>query len=606
MREEHWPGWDSEAPPTEQLDRPLDEQPALVEELLDGDRVSPVPPSPGKRLLAKVLMAVGGVLAAGVVLYTVDLVLSAGEVPRGVVVAGVDVGGLSRADAEAKLRRELEPRLTEPVPVLAGDVQTTLDPVRSGLGLDWPSTLAQAGHQPLDPLDRLTSFFTRRTVDVVTTVDADALTQAVDRLAAEQLDHPATEGGIVFRAAGDGVGAYAVEPRWGQQLTDLRGAVNLVKTRWLDKSGVQLPMALTPVKATAAGVQAALDNIVRPAVAKPVVLHGEGTDAILTPLAISAAMTITPRDDGSLDVRVDPAKLRQNLQPQLAGTEQDGRDAQIVFTSGAPTVRPSEDGRRVDWAGTFSPLMGVLVKADGRELPVRYRTTKPALTTEAANALGIREVVGEFSTGEPVEPAAANVRAMAAKVDGALVKPGETFSLLARTGSYGAAFVPAPANDDGTGPTVRGGGVSQFATTLYNAAYLAGLTDAGHTPQPYYLDRYPVGRDAAAIRDDGSPVDLKFTNSLNGAVIVQANVTGSTVTVRIWGARQYRVESDTGPRTNFTPPGVEPGPPGCQWSAGSPGFSVSDTRVLYDAATGAEVRRDSTSTTYSARSAVIC
>ncbi|TVT11955.1 vanomycin resistance protein VanB [Amycolatopsis bartoniae] len=553
-------------------------------------------------------MGTGAVLILGVLLYTVDLMLSAGEVPRGVVVAGVDVGGLSRADAEAKLRRELEPRLTEPVPVTAGDVVANLDPVRSGLGLDWSATLAQAGHQPLDPIDRIRSFFTKRQVDVVTTVDPDALVQSVRNLASTTLDHPATEGGIGFHAASDGSGVtpFAIEPRTGQTLTDVQGAANLVKSRWLDKTGVRLPMTFAPVKATSAGVHTALDTVVLPAVASPVIVHGDGADGVLQPVTIADAMQFAPRDDGGLDVRLDSTKLRQNLQPQLAGTETAGKDAQIVFAGGAPVVRPSEDARRIDWSPTFAPLMTVLTRSDGRDLQVKYRTSKPALSTDDANALGVKEVVAQFSTGGLDGPGATNVSIMAAKVNGTVLKPGETFSLLARTGSFASGFVSAPANEDGTGPSVTGGGVSQFATTLYNAAYLAGLTDAGHTPQPYYLDRYPAGRDAQAIRDDGSPVDLKFTDSLASGVAIEASSSGSTVTVRIWGTRQYRVEGDTGQRTDFTPPAVQPGPPGCLPSSGSLGFTVTDTRVLYDLGTGAEVRRDSRSTTYQPRPIVFC
>lgn len=622
MREDHyWPDWDFDRQSTERIigpqaspefltDEPLDaHEDALVEELLEGDRIAPAPPPRGKRLLGKVLMVTGGVLIVGVVLYAVDLMLSAGDVPRGVVVSGVDVGGMSRADAEAKLRRELEPRLTEPVPVSAGDVRASLDPVRSGLGLDWASTLAQAGHQPLDPLDRIRSFFTKHQIDVVTTVDPDELSRAVGKLATDRLDHPPTEGGIGFRpAAGTegGATAYAIEPRAGQTLKDVPGAANLVKARWLDKSGVQLPVDFTPVKATSAGVHAALDQIVAPAVSQPVLVRGDGEDGILEPITISSALQFAARDDGGLEVKVDPSKLQQNLQPQLAKTEKPGKDAQIVFAGDVPAVQPSEDARKIDWTNTLKPLLSVFVKTGGRELPVRYQTAKPKLSTDDANALGIKEVVGEFSTGGLSGGAATNVQAMAAKVNGAVVKPGETFSLLGRTGSFGSGFVPAPAEEDGTGPVVKGGGVSQFATTLYNAEYFAGLVDAGHREHSYYLDRYPLARDATAIGDDGSPVELKFTNDLASGVAIQAYSSGPTVTVRIWGTRQYRVESGTGPRTNFTAPPIQPAPPGCHRSPGAIGFSTSDTRVLYDLASGAEVRRETRSVTYAPRPVVIC
>ncbi|HVV13985.1 VanW family protein [Amycolatopsis sp.] len=620
MREDHyWPDWDSDAfrtdrvigpqPTTEFLaDEPLDAtEDALVGELLETGRRQ-LPPPRGKRLAAKVLMITGGVLILGVILYTIDLMSSAGDVPRGVVVAGVDVGGMSRAAAEAKLRRELEPRLTEPIPVLAGDVETTLDPVRSGLGVDWSSTLAQAGHQPLDPVDRVRSFFTERNVDVVTKTDPDALTQAVTALATQQLDHPPTEGSIGFTpipGSDGGVTAYAIEPRAGQVMSDVPAATNIVKSHWLNRTDVSLPVDTTPVKATSAGVHAALDNLVTPAVAKPVNVHGDGADATLKPSMISRAMQFTAQDTGGLQVALDPGKLRQSLQSQLAGTEKPGKDAQFVFAGDVPTVQPSEDARKVDWTSTFQPLLALLAQPNQRDLTVQYQTSKPNLSTEDANALGVKEIVGQFSTGGLSGPAAQNVQTLAAKINGVVLKPGDKFSLSGYTNGF-AGFQAAPVNEDGTGPVVRGGGVSQLATTLYNAEYFAGLTDAGHTEHSYYLDRYPAGRDAIALHDDGSPADLQFIDSLTSGVVIQAYSSGSTVTVRIWGTRQFRVESGTGPRTDITPPPVQPAPPGCVPSSGQWGFSTTDTRVLYDLASGAEVRRDSRTAHYAAKPVVFC
>lgn len=618
MREDHyWPDWDSDSHATahafdtalaggpQRIDPTED---TFVDELFATDVRRPQPEKTRrKRLIGRILMITGGVLVLGVILYTVDLISSAGDVPRGVVVAGVDVGGLSRADAEAKLRRELEPRLTQPVPIEAGDVHANLNPADSGLALDWSTTLASAGHQPLDPIDRIRSFFTKRDVEVVTTVDSDKLAQSIQKLADAQLNHPPTEGGIGFHPGpNNGVAPYAIEPRAGQTLDDVRGALNLVKSRWLNKSDVTLPMRFTPVKATSAGVHTALDTIVQPAVSDDVLLHGNGADAVLTPAAIAQSMVFTPQDGGGLGVQVDPAKLRESLQPQLAKTEQDGKDAQIVFAGDAPLVQPSVDGRKVDWTNTLKPLMSVLTKHDGRDLQVQYAASKPKLSTDDANALGIKEVVGEFTTDGMSGAGAANVATMAAQVNGTLLRPGETFSLLGHTGGFGSGYTTAPAYEDGTGPQVQGGGTSQFATTLYNAAYQAGLADAGHTPHPYFLDRYPAARDALAVREDGSAVDLRFTNTSASGIAIQAVASGSSITVKLWGTKQFRVEGNTGAPTAPVPPPVQQQPPGCQPSPGAPGFTVTDTRVVYDQTTNAVVRQDSTNATYAPRPAVAC
>ncbi|WP_039920197.1 VanW family protein, partial [Amycolatopsis azurea] len=474
----------------------------------------------------KALMAAGVLMGLFVLAYAVDLIVSAGDVPRGVTVAGIDVGGLTHKAAESKLRRELEPKLIEPVRVKAGDVHTVLYPTSSGLGLDWPQTLGRAGHQPLSPYTRLMSFFTSREVGVVTWTDAPKLEKAVSDLAAAQLNRPPIEGNITFRpvAGGDGaVAAAAVEPRSGQTLADVKAAVTTVTDGWLSDGGVELKMNVAPVKANSPGVHAALDKIVTPAVAKPLLIRGEGKDATLKPDVIAGSFQFAARDDGNLEVRIDQGKLRAAAQPQLKETETDGADAQIVFVGDRPAVQPSKDARKVNWDLTFSALTTTLAKSEDRELKAVYDASSPAVSTEAANVLGINEVIGEFTTSGLSGPSMTNTQALATRVSGAIVKPNETFSLGARSGprTVDAGYVPAPSNEDGTGPVVVGGGVSQLATTLYNAAYLAGLADGGHLEHDHYLDRYPVARDVKAINDDGSPVEMQIVNDAPTGIAIQ-------------------------------------------------------------------------------------
>ncbi|WP_444843232.1 VanW family protein [Amycolatopsis kentuckyensis] len=587
----------------------------LLGELLETPAPPPAPETPARRLrkgVARTMMSIGIALGLFVILYAIDLLVSAGDVPRGVTVAGIEVGGLSHADAEAKLRKELEPRLTKPVVIHAGDVQAELVPSQSGLGLDWPNTLGLAGHQPLSPITRIMSFFSSREVGVATRTDPDQISQAVRQLAEGRLNHPATEGAVGFVAVegDDGrVNPYPILPRQGQQLTDLGGAVRTVTDHWLDPGGVKLGMAITPVKATAAGVQAAYQQVVVPAVAQPVVVHGQGKDVPLTPATIASAFQFAAVEGGAVEVRIDQGKLQAALKDPLASTETDGKDAQIVFTGDQPAVEPSEDARKVNWEKTFLPLIDVLKKTGGRDLPVVYSASSPSVTTDSASALGIKEVIGQFTVGGLAGPAATNNRTLAARVSGTIVKPGETFSLGARSGprTADAGYVPAPADEDGTGAEVVGGGVSQLASTLYNAGYLAGLADGGHLDHDHYLDRYPAGRDAKAVNADGSPVELKLTNDSPTGIAIQATVSGDSVTVRIWGTRHYRVESQTGAQTPGDPPPVQfGGTSPCQPSIGTPGFSVTDTRVLYDVASGAEIRRTSHTATYGPRPTILC
>ncbi|MEU6645019.1 VanW family protein [Saccharomonospora sp. NPDC046836] len=620
MREEHyWPEWDSDftadraAPERLPAADPLpDHDDELADELLQPASPRRLPVTRGKRVrrgLGRALMIAGGAVAVFVLLYLADLLASIGDVPRGVRVAGVEVGGLSREEAEALLRRELEPRLVEPLTVHAGDVRVELDPRQAGLGLDWAATVAEAGSQPLDPLTRLRSFFTDREVGVVSTADDQRLRAALGALATAEIDHQITEGTIGFQQLdGDEVRPYAIPPRQGQRLVDVDGAVSTVKRQWLLARTVEIPVDVTPPKVTLEGVQAALRQT-RPLVSGPVTVRGEGKSVVLQPRRISEALRYTPDADGQLRLTVDPAPLVRVVQPELAATERDPRNARIGFAGDMVSMEPSQQGRVIDWESTFAPLLRVAARPEGRELPVTYDRQEPEVTTEDARALGITEVIGEFTTSGLFDAAAHNVATMAAAVDGAVVRSGETFSLDRRTGprTESQDYVVAPLHEDGTGAPVIGGGVSQFTTTLYNAAYFAGLTDAGHLAHTHYLDRYPPARDAISLRDDGSSVDLAFTNDLAKGVAIQAEVSGDLVTVRIWGTRQFGVGSSTSDRAGQEPPPVEADSgPDCVPEDGTYGFTVSDTRVLYDVSSGREVRRESHEVTYAPRPTVFC
>ena len=64
-----------------------------------------------------------------------------------------------------------------------------------------------------------------------------------------------------------------------------------------------------------------------------------------------------------------------------------------------------------------------------------------------------------------------------------------------------------------------GGGVSQMATTLFNAMFFAGLEDVEHKPHSFYIDRYPVGREATVA---WGSLDLRFTNDTPHGVLIKS------------------------------------------------------------------------------------
>ncbi|MEV8436145.1 VanW family protein [Actinosynnema sp. NPDC051121] len=571
--------------------------------MVDGDTEADDADARRKRLRKGGLIA-AAVLGVLVVLYGLDLLISGGDVPRGVTVAGVDVGGLSHPEAEQKLRDEIGPRLAAPVKARAGDVETAVDPKAAGLELDWAATLERAGSQPLSPITRVTSFFTSREVGFATRSDQGKLSAALEGLRA-QTDHEPAEGGIRF----EGATPIAVDPKQGQKL-DVAGATEKLLAGWADGGTVELPVATTPVKTTKEGVAKALAEVAKPATAAPLIIQGEGKDATLTPEQLATVLVFEPADDGGLTAKVDNAKVVEHAGPQLKETEKEGKDAQIVFEGGRPVVKESVDGLGVDWDKSLATALDVLKRADQRSIKAEYKHTPAKVTTEQANKMGIKEVIGEFQTGGFVAASGTNIRVVAEKVNGAIVKPGETFSLNGYTGPRGTAqgYVEAGIIENGVPGKAVGGGISQFATTLYNAAYHAGMKDAGHKEHSYWISRYPKGREATVFMDSAgnSLIDIKFTNPDETGVAIQTIWTPSTIKIVLWGTKNYDVSGATSAEFDHTQPQERKvNKPDCQPSNGAPGFSVTDTRTITDRRTG-QSRQESRTVRYDPQFKIVC
>ena len=111
---------------------------------------------------------------------------------------------------------------------------------------------------------------------------------------------------------------------------------------------------------------------------------------------------------------------------------------------------------------------------------------------------------GEFTTSFPyAEYRNINIGRAAELINNTLLKPGETFSLNRIVGERTAAngFTEGYVIKGGIEKDL-GGGVSQSATTTFNAMFFAGLKDIQHRPHTLYINRYPAGREE---RSTGRP-----------------------------------------------------------------------------------------------------
>jgi vancomycin resistance protein YoaR len=232
----------------------------------------------------------------------------------------------------------------------------------------------------------------------------------------------------------------------------------------------------------------------------------------------------------------------------------------------------------------------LLVTAVIAVLPTLASTASFAMRSERAPRTTRYELVSRFTTYyPPAQPRVINIRRAAQLLDRTVLRPGARFSMNQALGRRTRArgFVAAPMISGGIHINSVGGGVSQVATTLYNAAFFAGLRLIAHTPHSFYISRYPMGREATISW--GGP-ELVFQNDWDSALLMRLRTTAKSITVGFYSQKEGRVVSTaTGAPHNFVRPRtvylkdatLPPGTRRVLQLAGGSGFTVSYTRRVY-------------------------
>ncbi|WNM42118.1 VanW family protein [Micromonospora halotolerans] len=566
---------------------------------------APAAGGPGKpgRSRRRMLLA-GGIVAAVVAAGTgLGTYAYAGDVPRGTTVLGTELGGRSRAEAARALDAELARRaatLNAPIAVTVGEKRAELKPADVGLAIDVDATVAAAAAAEAHPVSRLVG---SRTVEPVVTVDTARLETAL-RTAMGDQGREMTMPAIIFT----GTTPKPVYPKPALTV-DAAGAAGVVKAGWLAGEPVTVPLVEKWPATTREEVERLLAELARPAVAAPVTLTTDGGKVTIPPAAIARGLRFAADDTGKLTPRVDVKRLRAALGDALAKLEVAPRDAGLTISGGKPKVVPGRAGRQVDATALGRDLLAVLPKADGRTVTAALKPAEPELTEAKLAELGIKERVSTFTTRFPgglSSPRSQNIVQAAKDVDGAIVRPGETFSLNGHTGErgYDQGYKDAPTIVGGKLVPGVGGGVSQFTTTLFNASYYAGLQDVEHKPHSFYFSRYPAVIESTIYWPQ---LDFKFRNNTPYGVLIDTSYTGSTITVSMWSTKIYdSVKTEYGPRRNITQPRtvyLDPGPD-CISAAGSVGFAQDAYRVIKK--DGKVVKREKFSWRYDPEPRFIC
>ena len=180
-----------------------------------------------------------------------------------------------------------------------------------------------------------------------------------------------------------------------------------------------------------------------------------------------------------------------------------------------------------------------------QESQVHVLPNRPAAPREAVDrleALGIVEKVSSFTTQYSCcVGRVTNIQRFAEIVNGSWIKPGGKLSLNETVGrrTEEKGFVPGGFISKGHLVEDIGGGVSQFATTIFNAAVRAGLDFEYYQAHSIYFDRYPYGLEATISYPRP---DLVITNPTPFGVLIWSSWTDESVTVDIYSTANVDVK----------------------------------------------------------------
>lgn len=241
------------------------------------------------------------------------------------------------------------------------------------------------------------------------------------------------------------------------------------------------------------------------------------------------------------EIAFDHAQVGLYLEEAFAASSAPFTTGAMAVVSGVPTVVAS-DGSVACCAEDVSALIeeALLARIEGPlALPSR-----PAVSREEQahlEALGIVELVGTFTTKHACcQGRVENIHRFAELMRGAVVEPGESLSLNGHVGrrTEEKGFVEGGFIEKGVLVDDIGGGVSQFATTIFNALIRAGMTIDEYQTHSLYLSRYPFGLDPTISYPKP---DLKFTNPTPYGLLIWPTYTDTSITVELYSTRNVQV-----------------------------------------------------------------
>ncbi len=511
------------------------------------------------------------------------------EVPPNVEIDGVAVGGLSRDEADTRIREHARVLIDERTVIesrLVADFSESV--TRRALKAQPQIAVAlDAATEGRDPIGRALGrlgIADTREVPLEFSYDEVLLDELLDRVSVA-ID-------VTPQSADLTVGATEIE------LSPAESGRTLQRDRLMQElqsfpRRIEAPVVEIQPAIFDAAAERARTKAQTLLTTPPTVILGTVRGS-LSEADVRSALGFAP-EPPRLKVTLDPEILSEKLGPAFSDGERQAQDATFEIVGERVKLNPSRPGRGVD----MERLATTLVARAGKPLTgARFTRILPEFTTAEARKLRITERIASFSTPYACCPSrVTNIQRGAEVLDGTIIPANGRFSLNEELGQRTSerGFVAAGQIVNGRLEDAVGGGVSQIATTVYNAAFFGGLEIITHTPHQFYISRYPEGREATVSW--GGP-ELIVRNDWPAAVLMKMSAGSSGISVDLYSSKLGREVETTvsfkqggrAPRVNEKlNRALEPGTRKVVQPAGAAGFTIGYTRQVL---VNGKVKRD--------------
>jgi vancomycin resistance protein YoaR len=506
------------------------------------------------------LVAVAIVLGAAVVVFLLVGLAFAGSrstLAEGTEVAGIDVGGLTKQGAIAKLDSLYGRQSAVPVRFVVGTKTYGFAANQLAVQPDWGGAVAAAGRAgdgfgPLRGLRRLRARVFGAEVIPRMSVSNAALEYALDQIA-KDVDTKARNARLVRT----GLRIRVVPDRAGTRLDRDAAAETLVRT--LGRLGrpagaTALPVSVASPKVTAQ-MLAAPAAAARLAISKPVTVKAADRSFRLPRWRLARLLTLP--GDASPRLAIGGAAADTYFRRLSETVGRPPRDAGFAVYGDAVQVVPARDGLEINVPQAARAILRAATRPANRVARLAVVRAAPERSTAQALAMGIDRRMSSYKTYySGTADRITNLQLGVQALDGTLVAPGGTFSLNDAIGERTSerGFRSAPVIIGNEYSEEVGGGTSQVATTMFNAAWEAGLRITERHPHSLYISRYQLGRDATVYWPS---LDLKFVNDTKSWVLVKGFTESDGISIAIYGGETRRVDSSATPLVVTGPVPIE-------------------------------------------------